>query len=181
MKTLSTFLNRIASWKSLLIFLAIYVLFNGYILKNTESKIIELAGKSVGIIDLTLGFNPQKTLMIVSEYGDAARSFYARTEMTTDIAYPIVYAFLFGIILTLLYRKSSYAWVNILPFICLLFDYLENINIVILLMTYPQQSLAIAILCEIFKLMKWLTFGSFILVIIFGLAFKLINLVQQKL
>ncbi len=181
MKTLSTFLNRIASWKSLLIFLAIYLLFNGYILKNTESKIIELAGKSVRIIDLTFGFNPQKTLMMVSEYGDAARSFYARTEMTTDIAYPIVYAFLYGIILSLLYRKTSYAWVNVLPFIGLFFDYLENINIVILLITYPQQSLAIAILCEIFELMKWLTLGSFILVIIFGLAYRLINLVQQKL
>lgn len=180
MKTLSTFLNRIASWKSLLIFLAIYILFNGYILKNTENKINELAGKSVSIIDLTFGFNPQKTLMMAAEYGDAARSYYARTEMTTDIVYPIVYAFLFGIILSLLFRKSSYARVNILPFICLLFDYLENITIVSLLISYPQQSLAIAILCEIFKLLKWLTFGSLILLIIFGLISKIINRIKPQ-
>ena len=163
MRTLTTFLARIASWKSLLLFLALYILFAAYVLRNTESKIIELAGKPVGIIDLTFGFNPQKTLMMVAEYGDAARSYYGRTEMTTDIVYPIVYAFLFGIILTLLYRESSYAWVSIFPFICLLFDYLENINIVILLITFPQQSLTIATLCEIFKLMKWLTFGCVIL------------------
>ena len=181
MKTLSTFLNRISNWKSLLFFLALYILFNGYILKNTENKIIELAGKSVSIIDLTFGFNPQKTLMMIGEYGDAARSYYARIELTTDVVYPIVYAFLFGIILTLLLRKRSYVWVSVFPFFCLLFDYLENINIVILLITFPQQSFTIAILCEIFKFLKWLTFGCVILLIIFGLTSKLINLVKQRL
>jgi hypothetical protein len=181
MKTLSTFLDHISNWKSLIIFLAIYISFNGYILKNTENKINELAGKSVGIIDLTFGFNPQKTLRMTADYGDAARPFYARTELTTDLIYPIDYAFLFGIMLTLLYRKRPYVWVNILPFICLLFDYLENINIIILLKTYPDQSLVIAILCEIFKLMKWLTFGTSFLLIIFGLVLKLTNLSRQKL
>jgi len=179
MRTLSTFLNRIAGWKSLLLLLGLYVVFPAYILKNTGNKIIELAGKPVGIIDLTFGFNPQKTLMMVAEYGEAARSYYARTEMTIDIVYPIVYAFLLGIILTLLYRESSYAWVILIPFICLLLDYLENINIVILLITFPQQSFAVATLCEIFKLMKWLTFGSVILLMIVGLASKMINRVKQ--
>ena len=180
MKTLSTFLNRIAGWKSLVLFLAIYILFAGYILKNTESRIIELTGKSVGIIDLTFGFNPQKTLMMVAEYGDAARSYYAWTEMTTDMVYPFVYAFLFGVILTLLYRESPYAWVSLVPFICLLLDYLENINIVILLTTYPRQSITIAILAEIFKLMKWLAFGSVILLMIFGLASRMIHRVKER-
>lgn len=176
-----TFLNRLASWKSLLIFFAVYLLFNGFILKNTENKINQMAGKSVGIIDLTLGFNPQKTLMMVSEYGDEARSFYATAEMTTDLVYPIVYAFLFGIILTLLFRKGSYTWVSILPFCCLLFDYLENINIVILLLTFPRQSVTIATICEIFKLMKWITFGSVIMLIIIGLVFVLINRIKLRL
>ena len=180
MKTLSTFLDRIANWKSLVLALAIYGLFAGYILKNTEKKIIELAGKPVGIIDLTFGFNPQKTLMMVAGYGEAARSYYARAEMTTDIVYPIVYAFLLGIILSLLHRGRPYAWVNLFPFLCLLFDYLENINIIILLTTFPQQSLMIAVLCEIFKLMKWLTFGAVILFMIFGVISKTVNRVKQR-
>lgn len=175
-----SFLNSIAGLKSLVIFLAIYLLFNGFILKNTENKINQLAGKPVGVIDLTLGFNPQKTLTMVREYGDEARSYFATTEMTTDLVYPIVYAFLFGIVLTLLYRKSSYAWVSIIPFICLLFDYLENINIIILLRSYPQQSATVATICEIIKLMKWITFGSVIILIIIGLVSLLINRVRQK-
>ena len=173
MKTLSNFLDRIASWKSLLIFLALYMAFPGYFLKNAETKIVALAGKPVGIIDLTFGFNPEKTLMMVAEYGDDARAYYARTEMTTDTLYPLVYAFLFGIILALLYRGGPRSWVNTLPFVCLLFDYLENITIIILLKTFPKQSPAIATLCELFKLLKWLVFAAIILLILLGLISKL--------
>lgn len=170
MATFSDFLNRIANWKSLLFFLAIYISFPAYFLKNAELKINELAGKTVGIIDLSFGFNPQKTLDMVAAYGDAARTYYARTEMTTDVAYPIVYAFLLGIILTMLYRRTQYARLSILPFITLLFDYGENINIIALLRSYPAQSMTIATLCEICKLMKWLCFGGTILLVVIGLA-----------
>jgi hypothetical protein len=175
MKPLSNFLIRIANWKSLVAFLALYVFFSGYILKNAEDKINELAGKTIGVIDLTFGFNPQKTLSMIADYGDAARAYYAKTEMTADVLYPIVYAFLFGIILSLLFRKKTYAWVNVLPFIDMLFDYAENINIVMLLNTFPEQSITIATLCEVFKMLKWLTLGIIILLIIYGLIMKVVK------
>jgi len=175
MKTLSTFLHRIANWKSLVISLALYLLFPAYILKNAEAKINELAGKPVGIIDLTIGFNPQKTLDMVAGYGDEARTYYARTEMTTDVAYPIAYVFLFGIILSLLYRNTSYARVNTLPFVMLLLDYAENVCIVKLLQSFPQQSVTVATFCEAFKLLKWVVFGAIILLIVGGLIGKLMN------
>ncbi len=175
MKTLSNFLYRIANWKSLVISLALYLLFPAYILKNAEAKINELAGKPVGVIDLTFGFNPQNTLDMTADYGDAARAYYARTEMTADVAYPVVYAFLFGIILSLLYRNTSYARVNTLPFVMLLLDFAENAGIVRLLYSFPQQSVTVATLCEVFKLLKWITFGVIIVLIVWGLIRKLIG------
>jgi hypothetical protein len=175
MTNLNRFLNRIANWKSFLIFFGIYLLFAGYIFKNAENRIDELAGQSIGIIDLTLGFNPQKTLNMVAEYGVAARAYYAKVEMTIDAVYPIVYAFLLAIILTLFYRKKRFTWINKLPFIVVAFDYIENINIIILLHSYPQQSPIIATLCEVFKLLKWITLGIIFLLVIFGLISKLFN------
>ncbi|MCF8239628.1 MAG: hypothetical protein K9I85_15805 [Saprospiraceae bacterium] len=175
MKPTSNLLNRIANWKSLLIFLLLYLFFNGYVLKNSEAKINELAGDDVGVIDLTIGFDPQKTLDMVAAYGDTARAYYAQSEMTTDVAYPIIYAFLFGIILTLLYRNRSIARIHLLPFLTLLMDFAENINIITLLKSYPQQSYLIATLCEVFKLGKWLSFGLIILLVIYGLILLLIN------
>lgn len=172
MKSLSNFIEKIANWKSLVALLAIYMLFNVYFLKNAENEINKLAGKTIGVIDLTFSFDPNRTLNMMADYGASARSYYARTEMTTDVLYPIVYAFLLGVILTLLYRNKSYkphAFINLLPFSSLAFDYLENLNIVTLLNTFPEQSYTIAVLCEIFKMLKWLSFGFSVFFILYGL------------
>ena len=58
MQKLSHFLNRISNWKTLIITFAIYLVFNLVLLKNAEEKINQLAEKN-GVIDLTMGFNPQ--------------------------------------------------------------------------------------------------------------------------
>lgn len=180
MQAISPFLNRIANWKTLVCFLGIYIFFVAVILKNAENRINELAGKTVGIIDLSTGFNPQKTLDMVAAYGDAGRAYYARTEMTADVAYPIVYAFFFGIILTLLYRGKRANLVNVLPFIALAFDYAENVMIVLLLKSFPQQSYPMAVLCEVFKTGKWIAFGASIAFISGGLVLKLVDLMKNR-
>lgn len=173
MRNLSNFLIRISNWKTLAIFLIIYILFNSVLLKSAEARINELADKPIGVIDLTFGFDPQKSMDMVADYGEAARAYYARIEMTLDVVYPAVYAFLFGIILTLIYREKSYAWVNGLPFAAMLFDYMENVNILVLLNAFPEQPMIFAQMCEIFKLLKWISLGITVLLAISGLFLKL--------
>lgn len=172
MKAFSDFLNRISNWKTLIITFAIYMFFNLILLKNAESKINELAHKSVGVIDLTFGFNPQKMLSMVADYGNAGREYYANTEMTTDVLYPIVYTLLFCIILTLLFRNKTYkpfSFINLLPLGALIFDLLENITIVTLLKSFPNPSEIVAILCEIIKMLKWIASGLVLIFIFYGL------------
>lgn len=176
MKSFSNFLIRIASWKTLLLSIAIYMLFPAFIFKNAEKKINRLAGIEVGVIDLTMGINPERTLQLVSEYGDAGRDYYAFVEMTVDVAYPLAYTFMFGIILTLLFRHhQKFKWFNLLPAFMLIFDYIENIFIILLLKTYPDQNMTYATLCEVFKHMKWITFGLIILLIIIGVIARAIR------
>lgn len=177
MTRLANFLDRVANWKMLILLLALYISFPAYWLKNAESTINQLAGKAIGPIDLTIGFNPGRTLRMVADYGPKARAYYAQTELTVDVAYPLIYSLLFAVILTLLFRRKSYkpvAWVTLLPFVSLLFDYLENAVIVSLLTTYPTQSTALAVLCEVAKLAKWLSFGLTAVLILYGL-FRLIQ------
>ncbi len=176
MNRLINFILRISSWKSLLVFLLLYLFFSGYILKNAEKKINTLTGHAIGVIDLTFGFDPQKTLDMVAAYGEAARSYYSRIEMTTDLAYPVIYAFLFAIILGLIYRHTDSAWVTVLPFGNMLLDYAENIFIIGLLNTYPHQSVSLAVFCEIFKLLKWMVLGVIIILAVMGL----IKLVMKR-
>ncbi len=173
MQTLSNFLNKASNWKTLLLSFGIYMLFNGYFLKNAEEKINELSGNKQGVIDLTFGFNPQKTLAMIDAYSAEARKYYAQTEMTTDVIYPIIYALFFGIILTLLFKYKPYSphkLINIMPFFSLIFDYLENISIVTMINQYPNHYTWVATACELFKMLKWISFGIVILLIIYGLV-----------
>lgn len=165
-------LDRFANWKILLLLLAVYVSFRAYWLKNAEATINKLAGKTIGPVDLTIGFNPARTIRMVNEYGPAARTYYTRVELTVDLIYPIVYALFFAVVLTLLFRNRYYKpfwWVTLLPFVSLLFDYLENATILGLLTSYPSQSYTVAVLCELFKLAKWLTFAAVLGLIGYGL------------
>jgi len=180
MKQFTNFIFRIASWKSLLIFLILYLFFSGYILKNAENRINELAGKEIGVIDLTFGFNPQQTLDMVADYGDAARTYYSKVEMTADLAYPVIYAFLFAIILALIYRNTPSTWVIFLPFGNMLLDYAENIFIVGLLNTFPGQSATLAVLCELFKMLKWMVLGVILILIVMGLINLLLTRNKKK-
>ncbi len=177
-------LDRFANWKILLLLLAVYVSFPAYWLKNAEATINQLAGKTIGPVDLTIGFDPARTLGMIADYGPVARSYYTRVELTIDLIYPLVYSFLFAVVLTLLFRGRAYKlfrWVTLLPFVSLLFDYLENATIVGLLSSYPSQSYPLVVLCEIFKLVKWLSFGLVVGLIVYGRLIRLlINAMQGR-
>lgn len=176
METLHQFLNRIANLKTFFVLLAAYVVFPGYILKNAEVNINQFAGKPIGPIDLTFGLNPSKTLEMVAAYGEQGRAYYAQGEMTMDVIYPIVYTFLFAVILTLLFRNKPYTpfrYVNLLPFVTMLFDFIENVFIVMLLYRYPEQSMMVAVLCEIAKLLKWLSLVPVVFAALYGLFKKI--------
>jgi hypothetical protein len=94
MRSFTSFLDRIANWKTLLFLLVLYVSFPAYWLKNAEATMNRLAGKTIGPIDLTFGFNPTRTLAMVADYGPAGRAYYTSVELTTDLIYPIVYSML---------------------------------------------------------------------------------------
>jgi len=173
---MTVFLNRISNWKTLLGLIFLEILFPAVLFKHAEEKINSLAGKEIGPIDLTFGFNPGRTLQMVADYGEAGRAYYKQAELIIDTAYPIVYSLLFAVIITLIYRsllKGPVHYLNLVPFMALVFDYLENFAVISLLTHYPEQSVFMASLCELFKLLKWLFFGLVLFLILFGL-FKLV-------
>ena len=183
MNALLRFLDRISNWKTLLLLLVMYVSFPAYWLKNAGEKIDLLAGKPMGPIDLTQGFDPPRTLGMVADYGPAARAYYAQVESSIDLIYPLVYAFLLAVVLTLLYRRKPYKpfdGVALLPFVIVGFDYLENATIIYLLNSFPIQSGTVAILCEFSKLGKWICFVFVILFVLYGLIRLVLGKIQTS-
>ena len=79
----------------------------------------------------------------------------------------------FAIAITLIYRKllrGPVHYLNLVPFMVMIFDFLENFAIISLLSHYPEQSFFMAVLCEIFKLLKWLFFALTLFLTLYGLV-----------
>lgn len=173
LNTLSAFLYRIASWKTLLLGVVLYIPFPAYFLANLEARLNALAGKAIGPIDLLLGYNPTKISQMVADYGPEGRSIYAQGSLIIDTAYPLIYTFLFCIILSLLFRRRSYApfpTVNVLPLSILVFDLIENGFIVYLLKSYPDSAASAASLCSILTNLKWASTAVVVGLTVYGLV-----------
>lgn len=158
---LSAFFYRIASWKTLLPGILLYPVIPVLVFAPLEARWNAYAGYAIGPIDLLVEFNPAKIQKMVADYGVENRSVYALTEMTADVIYPIIYTFLFCIILSLLFRKRgalAMSPVNVFPLTGLLLDYLENVCIVTLLKLYPDPLPVVATLCSVLTNLKWASF-----------------------
>ncbi|GAB2522061.1 hypothetical protein [Spirosoma aerophilum] len=180
---LSTFFYRIASWKTLLPGVILYIPFPAYFFKNLEASMNAQAGYAVGPIDLLVGYNPAIISKMVAAYGDVGRAIYAQGELTIDVAYPFIYTFLFCIILTLLFRHrpyTSFRLVNVLPVGILVFDLLENSCIVYLLKTYPEPSPVITSFCSALTNLKWTMFMIVLGMVLYGLVKLAIRSSQGK-
>lgn len=173
LRDLSNYLYKIASWKTLLPAILLYVPFPAYFLSNLEATINRYAGKAIGPIDLLM-FNtePARILDMVDMYGPEGRQVYAEGELLYDTIYPLIYTFLLCIILSVIYKNrvaKPFDLVNTLPFLFLWTDYLENICIITLLRTHPDTSLTVAAICAILSAVKWGGFFVSLVLILYGL------------
>lgn len=126
-------------------------------------------------IDLLFAPRPEKLFALVDSYGAEGRNLYALFELTADLIYPIIYATFLAITLTLLARRlygaqSRATIINIVPFGIVIADYLENMGIVMLLMTYPEKISWAAWATSFFNAAKWSLVGGTFALIVIGLV-----------
>ena len=179
MKILSAFFHRHASWRTLGIAFVAYLLFSALLLPQAEQTINRAAGREVGIIDLGIGFDLEKMKQQVADYGETGRRYYRRTEMTLDVLYPLAYAAFFSLMLSLLMRglplgEGWQRW-NVLPFVVVAFDYLENIFLVMMLSAYPDWNETTALLCAVFRFLKWILFAAMGVLILYLIGWRLLR------
>ena len=178
-KTLSGTLNKYAKGRIILVFLALMLLFAMVIVPTIQGK-IEASSGGVSLIDLQFSYTPEKAYSMIASYGDEGRALYRTFALTGDVIYPVVYSILFSLIISWLFQRSfasnsKLQMLNIIPFGAWLFDWLENINIVMMLSLYPSKATTVAKLASICTTIKW-SFGAVaILLLLIGFMMALKN------
>lgn len=174
LQTISAFFWRIAGLKTFLSALVLYLFFGGYVMPTGLKTMQEMAGKPVEVLDLQFYYTEADAKAILSEYGPELLKRAAVFEVIADSLYPIVYTYLFIIMLAWLYKSVAVyrpvvAHIHLLPFVVMLADYCENTGIVRMLLTYPDFGATLPGITTVFTMLKWSVLGLEGVLIVFGL------------
>jgi hypothetical protein len=179
MNVLSNFLIKIANWKTLLVFFGLYIVFNAYFFPKGFKENVPISDQNLPILDLLMTYKPDTVKTIIAQYTGAAKEAAIKGHLITDSIYPIVYFFLFGIALSLVFYKWKinpwFKWINIVPLIIILFDYLENYLIIKMLNSYPLDMELLPHFCSLFTVLKWVFVGITSVILLLGIVSNLLK------
>jgi hypothetical protein len=130
----------------------------------------EVLGSKNKILDGRGWYTPAEARQLFKDLGDRGRNVYAATQVTLDLVFPVVYAFLFAILIN---RVSSGRrdWPVVVPLLAGVADLLENVTIAYLAWSYQGQESPLAWFAAICTLTKSLLFvASLVLILAGGVA-----------
>jgi hypothetical protein len=159
----SDFLIRVANGRSLLVLFVLFILTTSVIFP-LMSSLIESSTEELESIDTQFYYTPAEFYEIIEPYGDQGRRVYALSHLTADVLFPLVYAFFFGLLIAFIFQRAfpRDSWVqrlNLTPFALLIFDLIENLGVVILLLGYPTLMVGLARFTGIITSVKWILAG----------------------
>lgn len=175
MSSIELVLGRLSRPGSILLFLALYLVFVLGIFPYFAAET-----SAAQPIDLAFHYSVEQVYEWIESYGDEGRSRYMIGELTIDLLYPVVYTCLFaGLIgwLTNFEQGGHYRWLAALPASIWLFDLIENLGIVTMLYNYPQQLVQVANVTSWVTSIKW----SLAFVVIAVTLLLVIRLIAKKL
>lgn len=161
------FFEKWASWKNVLIFFALQMLFNLVIMPAASGS----GSHDLPVLDLQFFYSPEYAYQVISAYTPSMRQAAALTRLTLDIVYPLVYGMMLSLLLILTFRRAFNSdFAVFIPWGGVLFDYLENIGFAIMFLSYPREYYFVAQISAIFTFLKWSLIGiSFLLALIGGM------------
>ena len=174
-----------AKWKNILALFALQMLFSLVIMPSASSSDTH----DIPILDLQFFYTPQRAYEIIGAYSPELRQAAAITRLTLDIIYPLVYGLMLCLLLVISFRKAfpasspkeneiassdyrpsrkdTFDFVIFIPWVGVLFDYLENFGLATMYLSYPTEFYLLARVTSVFTALKWIFIGiSFLLALI---------------
>ncbi len=150
------------------------LLITGFLVNGRPFGVAELQSINGGggILDMEVFYTPEQAYTFLAAMGDAGRAFELTHIIPLDLLVPLFYGlFLSTFISWVLHRwlpeKSRWHRLNVIPVIGALFDYLENLGIVAMLLAWPMEMYSIAQITMASTLLKF-GFSILAFVIVLG-------------
>lgn len=173
---------RVVTTPLVLVAVAVFALFMVMVLPNMAGRLTDLTGVSVSP-DTSLIYSSKDLYAMSEAYGSVGRAYYIYSRFTFDLAWPAVYLLFLASLITRLFRFLSpndlRRLVNLLPFIAVIFDLLENSAASLVMFRYPLASPLAAFLAPVFTFFKWVFIGLSFIVLLIGLFLFLYNYLKK--
>jgi len=168
MDSLKNYLYKKADAKHLLICGILFIIFNILIFPYLQKR-IDSTGQ-YPMLDLLFGYSMERACLILEGIGEEGRSAYLFTTSAADMLYPLVYALLLSLIIAWMLKKlmleqGVMSYLIFLPFLIMVFDFIENSAIIIMLVSFPYLSERAVLMGSYAGMAKWVSTGIVLLVI----------------
>lgn len=170
-KNFQQFLGRYSTGRNVILLIIITQIIYFLMLLYTIPNVMGYAN-GMKILDLMpTGYSADYAKNLFDELGIAGRDYYLFRQLPLDMIYPFLYALTYSLLLTYLFKKSFnpesiLLFLNIIPLLGGFFDYLENIGIIIMLADYPDFSVLLANMTNLFSLLKSISTTLFFILLI---------------
>lgn len=148
---------------------------------------VTLHSRGIKLLDMMpTGYNLDYIHNLFETLGDRGRFAYLYSQIPLDMIYPLFFGVSYCLILAYFLNKlnkleSSLFYLCLLPLIAGIFDYFENIGIILMLTNYPNYSLITAKSTNIFTIIKSLTTSFYFIILIIVLILTVRkNLTRKK-
>ncbi len=153
MQRLLTRLDRLATGRTITLFFGLTLGLNLF-LQLRMLPLFATYAPGMSILDLRpLGYTAAYVNELFTALGEMGRHLYITQELPIDTVFPALYGLTFALILAALTRtgmrnQTLRAALVALPLVAAGFDYLENIGILFMLITFPDISPALVVLAS---------------------------------
>jgi hypothetical protein len=165
-------LEQLARWKVILLLLVLYLGFSLFLFPFYQGQIDEIAGEPLKALDLRMQYSFEDAQTLLEKMQPEGRSIAQLISGRVDMVYPIVYGLFLLLLITRLAAKLKFrpkAWLLLTPVLAMLFDYLENIQVLRMLRQYPDISSELVRFSSLMSSLKWLfVLAAVLLVLILG-------------
>jgi hypothetical protein len=181
-KRFSAWCYRAVTIPLLLIAVAVFALFMVIVLPNMAGRLTDLTGVNLSP-DTSFLYSAKDLYAMAEAYGSAGRAYYIFSRFTFDLAWPAVYLLFLATLITRFFRfldpGDPRRLVNLLPFIAVFFDLLENSTASLVMFRYPLASPVAVILAPAFTFLKWIFIGLSFAALAIGLFIFLYNCLKK--
>src|SRR3954469_2112690 len=140
------------------LFRSLFFMLMMLIVMNVAAAAFSRFTHGVGILDLASGYTPEMAYTMITAYGVQGRRYHLLID-AGDMIFPPSVCVFFTLALTYFYARLTRSRVMVqallvLPAVYLATDYLENISIVTLLLSFPARHPSIAMLANVLTGLK---------------------------